>query len=121
MLLLIMKHNSNSLNLLNQDLAFHKALLNLSQVAECKTVLVPYLRQKLSNQWLDPRECKSDKDFKRKYEFSFAMAQMSQELVDLLSPENLTAKIDNINKAIEREKIMGEANYSLEGEDYAKK
>jgi len=49
------------------------------------------------------------------------MAQMSQELIDLLSPENLIAKVDNIMKAIEKEKIMGESNFSLEGEDYAKK
>jgi hypothetical protein len=70
---------------------------------------------------LDPRECKSDKDFKRKYEFSFAMAQMSQEVINMLSEEYLTAKIEEIIKAIEREKLLGNTNYALEGQDYAKK
>jgi len=49
------------------------------------------------------------------------MAQVNQEIIDLLSEESLTAKIEELIKAIEREKLIGEANYSLEGEDYAKK
>lgn len=48
------------------------------------------------------------------------MAQCSQELIDMLSVEYLTAKINEIVKAIEREKLIGDTNYSLEGETYGK-
>ena len=41
-------------------------------------------------------------------------------MIDLLSEESLTAKIVEINKAIEREKLLGD-NYKFDGEEYAKK
>lgn len=49
------------------------------------------------------------------------MAQVSQEIIDLLSVESLTAKIEENIKAIEREKLLGDTSYTLEGEAYAKK
>jgi hypothetical protein len=49
------------------------------------------------------------------------MAQVSTEIINLLSEEYLTAKIEEIILAIEREKLLGNTNYSLEGENYAKK
>ena len=42
------------------------------------------------------------------------MAQVSQEVIDLLSVESLTAKIEEIIKAIEREKLVGDTSYTLE-------
>jgi hypothetical protein len=49
------------------------------------------------------------------------MAQVSQEVIDLLSVESLTAKIEEIILAIEREKVIGDSSYTLEGIEYAKK
>ena len=48
------------------------------------------------------------------------MAQVSQELIDLLSVDSITQRIDDITKAIEREKILDGASYTYEGDGDAK-
>lgn len=48
------------------------------------------------------------------------MAQVSQELIDLLSVDQLTAKIQNLIDAIEKQKLIDDSSYSLEGTEYAK-
>lgn len=49
------------------------------------------------------------------------MAQVSQEIINLLSEEYLTAKIKAILDDIEREKLLDGTSYTLEGNEYAKK
>jgi uncharacterized small protein (DUF1192 family) len=49
------------------------------------------------------------------------MAQVSNEIINLLSVDYLNAKITDIIKNIEREKLTGDVSYELTGEDYAKK
>lgn len=48
------------------------------------------------------------------------MAQVSQELIDLLSTESLTAQIKDILTAIEAEKLIDDQSYTLEGIEYGK-
>jgi hypothetical protein len=48
------------------------------------------------------------------------MAQVSQELIDLLSVESLTAQIKDILNAIEAEKLIDDNSYTLEGIEYGK-
>ena len=48
------------------------------------------------------------------------MAQASDEIINLLSLDYLTAKIKTILEAIEREKLIGDTNYSFEGQTYGK-
>lgn len=48
------------------------------------------------------------------------MAQVSQELIDLLSVDSLNAQITNILTAIEAEKLLDDNSYTLEGEGYDK-
>jgi len=47
------------------------------------------------------------------------MAQVSQEIIDLLSEDYLNAKIKEIITNIEREKTIGDG-YGLDGVEYAK-
>jgi len=42
-------------------------------------------------------------------------------MIDLLSVEQIEKNILDITIAIEREKALGESDYSMEGESYAKK
>jgi hypothetical protein len=48
------------------------------------------------------------------------MAQVSQEIIDMLSVDQLTTKIKTIIDAIEKQKLIDGASYSLEGIEYAK-
>lgn len=48
------------------------------------------------------------------------MAQVSQEIINLLSEDYLNAKIKEITTDIERQKLIGDG-YNLEGDDNAKK
>lgn len=48
------------------------------------------------------------------------MAQVSQEIMDLLSVDSLNAQIKDLLEQIEREKLIGESGYSLEGDDAKK-
>lgn len=49
------------------------------------------------------------------------MAKVSEEISNMLSVEYLTAKITDLIKSIEREKLAGDVSYALEGADNAKK
>lgn len=44
------------------------------------------------------------------------MAQVSQEIIDLLSVDSLNAQITNLLTAIEAEKLLDNNSYTLEGE-----
>lgn len=48
------------------------------------------------------------------------MAQVSQEMIDMLSVESLSSKIIDINSSIEAEKLIDDQSYTLEGETYGK-
>jgi hypothetical protein len=48
------------------------------------------------------------------------MAQVSQELIDLLSVNELTARVTDLVQSIEKEKLVEGTNFSLEGTEYAK-
>jgi len=44
------------------------------------------------------------------------MAQVSQEIIDLLSVNSLNTQITNLLNAIEAEKLLDNNSYTLEGE-----
>lgn len=48
------------------------------------------------------------------------MAQVSQELIDLLSVESLNSQIINIVNAIEADKLLDSNSYTLEGDGHDK-
>lgn len=47
-------------------------------------VLLPFLRLKLHNSWVDPREGKDNEEFMRRYNLAFAFAKTSQEIIDYI-------------------------------------
>jgi len=49
------------------------------------------------------------------------MAQVSQELIDLLSVESLSVRIKDLTDMIGKEELLDEGSYTLEGQEYAKK
>jgi len=63
--------------------------------------LVPLLKSKLHNQWLDPLTCPNQEEFIRAYNVDFAFAKVAQELLNLLDENSLTKQLQKIDLDIE--------------------
>lgn len=61
-----------------------------------RKVFRPWLEDKITHTWLDPREAKDDADFKRRYELAWAMAQSADQILKFV--DNALAEAEHLEK-----------------------
>ena len=87
-----------------------RQLKEMSQSQGWAEVLEPWLRNKISHSWVDPRSFKSQDDFVRAYNVSWGFAQSAQEILSFV--ENMVEQSEGLTKK-EKDEVIDKLRESI--------
>ena len=83
----VTQRDSSARSMLESRLLEAQALQRIWDSRDFQDYLLPKLKQE--NKWLNPQDFKEDKEFQRAYNVMWARAQAANELISLLSGQDL--------------------------------